>query len=172
MKSLLLILLVIPNFLLAKEQCENMQQPPQEFMGMELITFKKYDDPKMGVGVTYWIKSKSTLSGFKFDYGHETIDQETLKVFINAAIDEIKIVANQKGTKYASQYDISKENISPILKNSYVFVTEKGVVDFLSIGTDGSCIYKVRYSEGSQDPKESIKKFVDLARAIEDEMQD
>ena len=58
-----------------------MQQPPQEFKGMELITFKKYDDPKMGVGVTYWIKSKSTLSGFKFDYGYETIDQETLKVF-------------------------------------------------------------------------------------------
>ena len=172
MKKILLILLLIPNFLLAKEQCEDMQQPPQEFMGMELITFKKYDDPKMGVGVTYWIKSKSTLSGFKFDYGHETIDQETLKVFINAAIDEIKIVADQKGTKYAGQYDISKENISPILKNSYVFVTEKGVVDFLSIGTDGSCIYKVRYSEGSQDPKESIKKFVDLARAIEDEMQD
>ena len=58
MKKILLILLLIPNFLLAKEQCENMQQPPQEFMGMELITFKKYDDPKMGVGVTYWIKSK------------------------------------------------------------------------------------------------------------------
>ena len=47
MKKLLLILLLIPNFLLAKEQCEDMQQPPQEFMGMELITFKKYDDPKI-----------------------------------------------------------------------------------------------------------------------------
>ena len=92
-------------------------------------------------------------------------------MFINAAIDEIKIVADQKGTKYAGQYDISKENISPILKNSYVFVTERGVVDFLSIGTDGRCIYKVRYSEGSQSPKESIEKFVNLARAIEDEMQ-
>ena len=50
MKKLLLLLFLIPNFLFAKEQCENMQQPPQEFMGMELITFKKYDDPKMGVG--------------------------------------------------------------------------------------------------------------------------
>ena len=38
MKKLLLIALLIPNFLLAKEQCEDMQQPPQEFMGMELIT--------------------------------------------------------------------------------------------------------------------------------------
>ena len=70
MKKLLLILLLIPNFLLAKEQCENMQQPPQEFMG-----------------------------------------------------------------------------------------------------TDGSCIYKVRYSERSSN-KNSIKKFVDLASAIEDKMKD
>ena len=76
-----------------------------------------------------------------------------------------------QSTKYEGQYDISKENISPILKNSYVFVTERGVVDFLSIGTDGSCIYKVRYSEVSQAPKDSIAKFVDLARAIEVEMQ-
>ena len=42
MKKLLLVLFVIPNFLLAKEQCEDMNQPPQEFKGMELITFKKY----------------------------------------------------------------------------------------------------------------------------------
>ena len=170
MKKLLLLLFLVPNFLFAKEQCENMQQPPQEFMGMELINFKKYDDPKMGVGATYWIKSQSTLTGLKFDYGYETIDQETLKVFIDAAIEEIKIVANRQGLKYEGEYDISTENISPILLNSYAFVTEMGVVDFLGIGTDGSCIYKVRYSERSQE--DSVKRFVELARAIEDKMHD
>lgn len=169
MKKLLFILIVIPNFLLAKEQCENMQQPPQEFMGMELINFKKYDDPKMGVGATYWIKSKSTLTGLKFDYGNEAIDQETLNMFIDAAIEEIKIVADRQGLKYEGQYDISSENISPILQNSYAFISEMGVVDFLSIGTDGSCIYKVRYTELSQE--DSVKKFVDLAGAIEDKMK-
>ena len=78
MKKLLLIALLIPNLLLAKEQCENMQQPPQEFMGMELKTFKTYDDPRMGAGVTYWKKSISTLSGFKFDLGNEVIDEKIL----------------------------------------------------------------------------------------------
>ena len=171
MKKLLLILLLIPNLLLAKEQCENMQQPPQEFMSMELKTFKTYDDPRMGVGVTYWKKSISTLSGFKFDLGNEVIDEKILKSHIGGAINEIKINAERQGTIYDGEYDISRENISPILKYSFVFVSENGLADFLSMGTDGSCIYKVRYSERSSN-KNSIKKFVDLASAIEDKMKD
>ena len=170
MKKLLLVLFVIPNFLLAKEQCEDMKQPPQEFKGMELITFKKYDDPKMGVGVTYWKKSISTLSGYKFDYGYEVIDQKTLITFKDAAINEVKVMDERQGINRKGEYNISRENISPILKYSYAFVSDKGLVDFLSIGTDGSCIYKVRYSERSQS--DSIQKFVDLARAIEGKMKD
>ena len=170
MKKLLLILFLIPNFLLAKEQCENMQQPPQELMGMELKKFKTYDDPRLGLGVTYWKKSISTLSGFKFDYGYEVIDERTLITFKDAAINEIKVMDERQGINRKGEYNISRENISPILKYSYAFVSDKGLVDFLSIGTDGSCIYKVRYSERSQS--DSIQKFVDLARAIEDKMQD
>ena len=161
---------VIPNFLLAKEQCEDMKQPPQEFKGMELITFKKYDDPKMGVGVTYWKKSISTLSGYKFDYGYEVIDEKILITFKDAAINEVKVMDERQGINRKGEYNISRENISPILKYSYAFVSDKGLVDFLSIGTDGSCIYKVRYSERSQS--DSIQKFVDLARAIEGKMKD
>ena len=170
MKKLLLILFLIPNFLLAKEQCENMQQPPQELMGMELKKFKTYDDPRLGLGVTYWKKSISTLSGFKFDYGYEVIDERTLITFKDAAINEIRVMDERQGINRKGEYNISRENISPILKYSYAFVSDKGLVDFLSIGTDGSCIYKVRYSERSQS--DSIQKFVDLARAIEDKMQD
>ena len=170
MKKLLLILFLIPNFLLAKEQCENMQQPPQELMGMELKKFQAYDDPRLGLGVTYWKKSISTLSGFKFDYGYEVIDERTLITFKDAAINEIRVMDERQGINRKGEYNISRENISPILKYSYAFVSDKGLVDFLSIGTDGSCIYKVRYSERSQ--ADSIQKFVDLARAIEDKMQD
>ena len=170
MKKLLLILFLIPNFLLAKEQCENMQQPPQELMGMELKKFKAYDDPRLGLGVTYWKKSISTLSGFKFDYGYEVIDERTLITFKDAAINEIKVMDERQGINRKGEYNISRENISPILKYSYAFVSDKGLVDFLSIGTDGSCIYKVRYSERSHE--DSVKRFVELARAIEDKMHD
>ena len=157
MKKLLLILFLVPNFLFAKEQCENMQQPPEEFMGMKLKTFQIYDDSRLGVGVTYRIKSVASLSAYKFDYGFQDID-------------EIKIMADRQGRKFKGEYDISEEEISPILKYSYAFVSDKGLVDFLSIGTDGSCIYKVRYSERSQE--DSVKRFVELARAIEDKMHD
>ena len=170
MKKLLLILFLVPNFLFAKEQCENMQQPPEEFMGMKLKTFQIYDDSRLGVGVTYRIKSVASLSAYKFDYGFQDIDETTLKKFTGTAIDEIKIMADRQGRKFKGEYDISEEEISPILKYSYAFVSDKGLVDFLSIGSDGSCIYKVRYSERSQS--DSIQKFVDLARAIEGKMKD
>ena len=186
MKKLLLILLLIPNFLLAKEQCEDMQQPPQEFMGMELFLFDKYDDPRLGVGVTYRMNSVGkyssfkygSFSSFKWDYGIEEIDEEILMQFKDLAIKEIKdaVTTTRPGLKFIASHDISRVNISPVLQNTYMLEFDREWIDFLSIGTDGSCLYKVRYS--TRTPKDSIQRFsdliqyfVDLASAIEDKMK-
>jgi hypothetical protein len=176
MKKLLLILFLIPNLLLAKVQCEDMQQPPQEFMGMELFYFHKYDDPKLGVSANYRMKSVGNSSLFKYgsftvfkwDYDLEEIDEEIVMEFKDLAIKDIKNAAKTKrpNLKFIDSHDISHVNISPVLQNTYMFETNEEWVEFLSIGTDGSCLYKVRYSTRNQ--RDSIQRFVDLARAIED----
>ena len=135
----------------SKPECSFLPKPSKSFIGMKLENFKAYDDKRLGVGVTYSSKSER-FSLFKYDLGFKTIDENKFRKISEMSFKEFLQVSKMNNEKLIRNGIIKQQFSKLITFNIYFEV--KGVnkkFDFIGHGTDGKCIYKVRYSTNQDE---------------------
>ena len=163
----LILLLWFAQGGLAKEECGILPNPPDKFHEMTLGAFGKFEDEKLGIGVTFSSENER-LSLLKFDYGFEVIDDETVIDFARSAALDIFHVSELKGGEVINFKKITAKQFGDIqLHNFLLFTTYKGglELEYLGLGHDGSCMVKIRYSyRFGSDPERSLQlyeKYID-----------
>ena len=121
-----------------------------------------YPDTRLGESLQFRLQHRNrTLSYYSYNFGHTSITQELLDKQLSAAVGDIK-------HKYSQDKNVTlkdKVHTLPINKfrnsaNMKNFISEGKFMEFLvktssgsrpyltmvAVGTDGDCIYKIRYT--------------------------
>ena len=134
---------------------------------MNLETFKAYDDKRLGIGVTY-SSSSERFSLFKYDLGFKTIDENKFRKISEMSFQEFLQVAKMSNDKLIRN-GIIKEKFSDLI-TFHIFFEVEGVnkkFEFIGHGTDGKCMYKVRYTTNQLKPNLAAQKYTKLILFIE-----
>ena len=156
--------------------CQNIKFPNLSTLGFKLKNETFYDDNRLGVSRSYEL-SKGHITFYSFDNGYDFINQDILDSTLASGVREIyDIYKLPKMSNYQLQDDAQYLNMGKFNEfgmqefiNQGVFMTAIGdvasgletVLEIITIGTDGKCIYKVRSS--SFIPlvqKNNLKKFM------------
>ena len=121
-----------------------------------------YPDTRLGESLQFRLQHRNrTLSYYSYNFGHTSITQELLDKQLSAAVGDIK-------HKYSQDKNVTlkdKVHTLPINKfrnsaNMKNFISEGKFMEFfvktssgsrpyltmVAVGTDGDCIYKIRYT--------------------------
>ena len=165
---LIFLCIKIPtSFSATKPECSFLPQPSRTMMGMKLETFKAYDDKRLGIGITYSSSSKR-FSLFKYDLGFEIIDEDKFKKISEMSFQEFLQVAKMNKDKLIRN-GLIKEKFSDLITFNIFFEIE-GInkkFEFIGHGTDGKCIYKVRYTTNQKKPNLAAQQYAKLIVFIE-----
>lgn len=156
----------------AKDPCNSLPKPNNIFNGMLLETFQKYKDNRLGVGLTY-SSNTERFSLFKYDLGYKKIDQQIFKKLLEMSYNEFFKVINLKKEKVIKKYGLIKEKISDLVTFNILFLVngKSQKLEFLSLGNDGNCVYKARYTTNILDVKQSIKNYKKILTGIKINLQ-
>ena len=134
---------------------------------MKLETFKAYDDKRLGIGITY-SSSSERFSLFKYDLGFKIIDEDKFLKISEMSFQEFLQVAKMNKDKLIKN-GLIKEKISNLITFNIFFEVE-GInkkFEFIGHGTDGKCIYKVRYTTNQIKPNLAAQQYAKLILFIE-----
>jgi len=185
MKKLLLLLLSLfilfsgtKVFAAQGVDCQNIKFPNLSELGFELKNETVYEDSRLGISRSYLLSPGHTFTYYSFDNGYDVINQEVLDSELSSGVGHIikRHKTDPKLVNFQFQDDARYLNIDKFNEfgmqefiNQGVFMTAIGdvasgletVLEIITIGTDGKCIYKVRSS--SFIPlvqKNNLKKFM------------
>ena len=140
--------LTIPQQAFAKVSCSSLPKPPESLGGMRIETFNKFDDERLGIGLTYASPSER-LSIFKFDQGYTGIDDAIAKEMTIRALKDIRNAAERYGATTVKMHQLGWAAFAETkLIHFFIYVSNLGKVDleFMGAGHDGNCMIKIRYS--------------------------
>jgi hypothetical protein len=138
----------IPQQAYAKEPCSSLPTPPESLGGMRIETFNKFDDERLGIGLTYASPSER-LSIFKFDQGYTGIDDAIAKEMTIRTLKDIRNAAERYGATTVKIHQLGWAAFAETkLIHFFIYVGNLGKVDleFMGAGHDGNCMIKIRYS--------------------------
>jgi len=157
--------------------CQNIKFPNLSALGFKLRNETFYDDNRLGVSRSYEHSKGPIFTYYSFDNGYDVINQDVLDSTLASGVGDIfNIYKSPKMSNFQLQDDARYLNIDKFNEfgmqefiNQGVFMTAIGdvasgletVLEIITIGTDGKCIYKVRSS--SFIPlvqKNNLKKFM------------
>ena len=135
---------------------------PPSLSGYVLTRNMVYDDKRLGVSQTYQRGSDDMLTYYSFDNGYDSIDQEVLDYHLAEAYQDIvhryslEIEKNyelQDDAQYLNTDTFNELGMQKFV-NQGVVVTSIGKnsaesdkkVEVATVGTDGYCIHKVRWT--------------------------
>ena len=142
--------------------CQNIKFPNLSTLGFKLKNETFYDDNRLGVSRSYEL-SKGHITFYSFDNGYDFINQEVLDSELASGVRHIIERYNkdpqlvnfqfQDDTRYLNMDKFNEFGMQEFV-NQGVYMTSKGdvlsgvstLLDIITIGTDGKCIYKVRSS--------------------------
>jgi hypothetical protein len=141
--------------------CQNIKFPNLSKLGFELKNEKVYEDSRLGISRSYLLSPGHTFTYYSFDNGHDYLNQKVLDSELASGVRHIierhKIDPQLDNFQFqddATYLKMDKFNEFGMQEfvNQGVYMTSKGdvlsgvstVLDIITIGTDGKCIYKVR----------------------------
>ena len=143
--------------------CQNIKFPNLSALGFELKNEQIYEDSRLGISRSYLLSRGHTLTYYSFDNGYDFINQEVLDSELASGVRHIIERYNkdpqlvnfqfQDDTRYLNMDKFNEFGMQEFV-NQGVYMTSKGdvlsgvstLLDIITIGTDGKCIYKVRSS--------------------------
>ena len=143
--------------------CQNIKFPNLSELGFELKNETVYEDSRLGISRSYLLSPGHTFTYYSFDNGYDVINQEVLDSELSSGVGHIikrhktdpKLVnfQFQDDARYLKMDKFNEFGMQEFV-NQGVYMTSKGdvlsgvssVLDIITIGTDGKCIYKVRSS--------------------------
>ena len=143
--------------------CQNIKFPNLSALGFELKNEQIYEDSRLGISRSYLLSRGHTLTYYSFDNGYDFINQEVLDSELASGVRHIIERYNkdpqlvnfqfQDDTRYLNMDKFNEFGMQEFV-NQGVYMTSKGdvlsgvttLLDIITIGTDGKCIYKVRLS--------------------------
>lgn len=169
----ILIFFLFTNTAIAKDPCNNLPKPNIRLNDMYLENFEKYKNVKLGVGLTY-SSHRERFSLFKYDLGYKKIDKQIFKKLSEMAYEDFFKVVSIKKEKVMKEYGVIKEKISDLLSYNILFLVEGDTLkfEFLSLGNDGNCVYKIRYTTNVLDTEKSIKNYKNLLLKTKNYLQE
>ena len=143
--------------------CQNIKFPNLSELGFELKNEKVYEDSRLGISRSYLLSPGHTFTFYSFDNGYDVINQEVLDSELSSGVGHIikRHKTDPKLVNFQFQDDARYLNMDKFNEfgmqefvNQGVYMTSKGdvlsgvstLLDIITIGTDGKCIYKVRSS--------------------------
>ena len=143
--------------------CQNIKFPNLSALGFELKNEHIYEDSRLGISRSYLLSRGHTLTYYSFDNGYDVINQKVLDSELASGVRHIierhkidpKLVnfQFQDDARYLNMDKFNEFGMQEFV-NQVVYMTSKGdvssgvstLLDIITIGTDGKCIYKVRSS--------------------------
>ena len=112
------------------------------------------------------------LSYYSYDLNFEVIDQEILDLMLSTGVQSIQDKYSQESGEYILQDDARYIDVSRfndwgmqkfinqgvfITATHKKFITTKKTIEIVTVGTDGYCIHKVRWTSSLFEPKNDWK---------------
>jgi hypothetical protein len=171
--------------------CEDIKTPDLSLIDYQLIDEKVYEERSLGKSLNYE-SAFDFLTYYSFDGGADFIDQEVLDSQLGYAVGEIFQRYSTGSFGGRSEYPVDVENyelqddarylnmsrfneagmqkfinqgvlMSAIEKNSQEPLK---VIEIVTVGTDGSCIHKVRWTTLINPEIKSHQKFLEYFESL------
>lgn len=141
--------------------CQNIKFPNLSELGFKLKNEKVYEDNQLGISRSYLLSPGHTFTYYSFDNGYDYLNQKVLDSELASGVRHIierhKLDSQldnfqfQDDATYLKMDKFNEFGMQEFI-NQGVYMTSKGdvlsgvstVLDIITIGTDGKCIYKVR----------------------------
>ena len=159
--------------------CTNIKAPDLSEFGFQLYDKVVYEKKHLGASLHYQLTTKGQviphdhlLSYYSYDLNFEVIDQEILDLMLSMGVKNIQEIYSLENEEYilqddAKYYDVRRFNNWGMQKfiNQGVFIiathkkliTTKKRIEIVTVGTDGYCIHKVRWTSSLFEPKNDWK---------------
>jgi hypothetical protein len=132
-----------------------------------------YDDPKLGFSINLKT-SGTTINFYAFDLGIEDYKNEMIDKLLRQSVSEMLQVMNYTKTLPTSDPRLLPENLfkgsEKYLVHNAVYVVQerkpRNIVSIVSVGFDGKCFQKLRFT------KDLISKDIDIKNYFDNPTQD
>ena len=155
---------------MGKEVCNVLPQPDNTFYGMQLETFGPFEDSKLGIGLTYSSKTKR-FSLFIYDMGMERFDASSVEQFFHQSAQEFYQIAEYYNETITNAYDLSETDFGKKKKKTVLFKVsfdKSNKSEFLGMGTDGVCLYKIRFTSNTFKDNDVMNEYGQAIHLIEE----
>ena len=172
--------------------CEDIKTPDLSGIDWRLTDEKIYNDSRLGKSLNYEYSTFDFLTYYSFDGGADFIDQEVLDSQLESAVGEIFYRYSSGSFGGRSEYPVNVLNyelqddarylnmsrfneagmqkfinqgvlMSAIEKNSQEPIK---VIEIVTVGTDGYCIHKVRWTTLINPEIQSHQKFLEYFESL------
>ena len=148
----------------AAAPCNKLSSPPAIFYDLGLLRVEKYQNQKLGMSFTYASRDVR-LSFFKYDLGYQSINDEDSKKILQQSVWDVVRYVKRMGREIKSAVHFPAFQFEGLTFQNVIMIGEghgKIEYDIVSLSHDGSCFYKVRFSDrASTSEANSIKKYAD-----------
>ena len=196
-KLIILVLLFVSTKIWGAKgvDCTNIKAPDLSEFGFQLYDKVVYEKKHLGASLHYQLRTKGQviphdhlLSYYSYDLNFEVIDQKILDLMLSTGVKNIQDKYSQENGEYILQddaryYDVRRFNDWGMQKfiNQGVFITATHKkfmttmkkIEIVTVGTDGYCIHKVRWTSSLFEPKNDWKNtFGEAIKIFEESLND
>jgi hypothetical protein len=164
MNKIILALLTLSPGTLWAGDCRDITPPNLTDLNWSLVEQYAYEDDRLGSSITY-IKGEDYLTYYTYDLGLELIDDATVEQELIGALRDIYRSLAQypelTSSEHMSMGQYVVDNMiaaGDFVEHAYaieVFEGDFRTIDVVTIGSDGNCFFKVRYTAALEYPSAS-----------------